>query len=341
MDQVPEKFPTTEELFEQPMLDIDFVHSVPRHAYESKWNSLRRNAFAATLGLVAGIGAAYFSHSFDGSGRAAQEDDTVPEVSAPLTANLWANFSQGDFLKMGSIVVTPNFDLTKYKSGDFIGALVIQPAAYDGSVALSSSETLACEQGQALSADIMGSCFDMLRAAYFEHHGTPNLPKEAISVHRFIAVENEVVADEFLANGPTLITNTDGSINAITWHDITPIDAPIEYDGQEYNQPMMGINSFLPPGSVVKYVLPSNVEGYVYEYDFVVVNYSIVNANDPAAINAFFSPEQGIDAHTSQCWVPGDNALRLNYGLALTGAKTVPGSVSLVGEVKHTAPEVG
>ena len=237
----------------------------------------------------------------------------------------------------------PELDPTSFSVGEALGAFIIEPAPIDtSSVHLTSAELAVCRAGGVLPEAEMAVCFNTERADYFSSIHQANPPVNPISVHRFTAVD-AATGDQYLANGPALLNNSSKDLMVVALHNITPIvGAPVEYDGKTYDQTLMGINSFLPEGSTVKMVMPSDIPGYVAEYTFTRTSFTMVDTtNATAAAQAIYAPAEGTALRTYQCWTPGDSRYRLVYSFAYDGSKLVPGSAYEVGGTLKTAPHQG
>ena len=237
----------------------------------------------------------------------------------------------------------PELDPTSFSVGEALGAFIIEPATIDtSSVQLTSAELASCKAGGVLPEAKMAVCFETERADYFSSIHQANPPVNPISVHRFTAVD-AATGDQYLANGPALLNNSSKDLMIVALHDITPIvGAPVEYDGKTYDQTLMGINSFLPEGSTVKMVMPSDIPGYVAEYRFTRTSFTMVDTtNATAAAQTIYAPAEGTALRTYQCWTPGDSRYRLVYSFAYAGSELVPGSAYEVGGTLKTAPHQG
>ncbi len=340
MSQETEQFspteqpPTTEELFTQPILDTASVYSDPRHAHESRWSSVGKKAVIMAAGFVAGMGAgvAHSSNFLDDGRDVNGRADIVPEVSAPLAAS----WGENDFLTKESVqVAPPEFDPTSYAPGEFIGALVIDYSGdYDKNAPLTSAEKSACFAGEALSQDKMGACIWDQRKEYFARRGEGNPEAYPVSVHRFTAGEGSSV-NPYLENGPILHTDRVGDEPiVIAMHNVTPIHAPVIWNGEQYDQPMLGINNFIAKGSEVKTIEPSDREGFVIEYTyentgFFVVNY---NANPESATAEVYRAKDGVDFELYNCGPVGYDDVRLVYTFKEISSSYVEGSVASTGD---------
>ena len=237
----------------------------------------------------------------------------------------------------------PELDPTSFSVGEALGAFIIEPAPLDtSSVQLTSAELASCKAGGVLPEAKMAVCFATERADYFSSIQQANPPVNPILVHRFTAVD-AATGDQYLANGPVLLNNSTKELMVVALHNITPIvGAPVAYDGKTYNQTLMGINTFLPEGSTVKMVMPSDIPGYVAEYAYTRTSFTIVDTTNPtAAAQAIYAPAEGTALRTYQCWTPGGSRYRLVYSFAFAGSQLVPGSAYEVGETLKTAPHQG
>lgn len=263
---------------------------------------------------------------FQGGFWQGNSQEEIGAVTADA-ASEWA----GDLLGEESITVRPpEFDPTKYQPGEAIGAMVIDYADYDRDAELTDEDIKNCEAGKALTEDKMGACFWRERTAYFgdERASYPE------SVHAFTAGGWGV--DEYLANGPVMYQPAEGDESMyVAMHNVTPIDQTINLNGNVYNQPMMGINDFMAKGTVLKYVVPSEKEGHMYEYTFERDGFRIVGdvKNDAATSEAIFGNNGDADLVVISCWVPGLSTHRFVYTYKKVGSEVVIGTVKSTGEV--------
>lgn len=237
------------------------------------------------------------------------------------------------------------FDPRLYVAGEALGAFVIEYAP-SKTVDLSAADLATCKAGQALEESKMAACFGVLRENYFASIGQANPQVDPISVHRFTAGGDGSTVNDYLANGPVVHSNSNSGMTVIGLHTITPIEnAPVAYNGKTYDQTLMGINSFIPKGSVIKLVIPSSIPGYVEEHTYEREDFSIIDfaTNPDAAAQAVYAPDASgkTTLRVYECWSPGDFDKRLVYSFVSMSDKYVLGSVSQVGDTLVTAPQVG
>jgi len=183
---------------------------------------------------------------------------------------------------------------------------------------------------------------------YFKNKGLKQPPMDNPAVHRVVAstvdtVHNtDVVSDEALAQGFVIDKTSSPNVLVVAEHDITPISAAVNVDGQEYNQSAMGINGLVEPGDELVITTPSNRLGYVNKYIFIADSSFTIAANNQEDINnkLFGNPDAGKTLlRLYKCWKPGDNQWRLVTEFHFSMAEIVQGNVAAVGPAGPPLPD--
>lgn len=180
-------------------------------------------------------------------------------------------------------------------------------------------------------------------ADYYRSRGLTMPPQKTVIRHRLVAstLNNGVDTAETneLAQGAVLHK---GSISSeaivIGFHNVTPVQAPVEISGTTYEDTLMGINAIPQPGDKLILTVPEEKKT-VEQFTYAALSSRVIDPESRTDVQSIFKPLNGKDiVRTYMCWEPGDDAHRLVVTWKLVSAQELPGTVVPVGRV--SGPDV-